>query len=100
MSLLAMLAARLMEVMDGAGPRTLVAENLLEARTMLATRAEKWKRKWQSDALREGLQKGRREGEAAMLLRSCKAGSVTCRPGRMNASMPPTPAPAPWKGGA
>jgi hypothetical protein len=47
----------------GAGVR--VPADLLEVRNMLATRSERWVQNW----LREGEEKGRRLGEASMLLR-------------------------------
>ena len=52
-------------LMGPLGPGVRVPEELLEVRNMLATRAEDWKRQW----LQEGLEKGRLEGEAALLLR-------------------------------
>jgi hypothetical protein len=55
MPLFAMLAGRVVEIAEGAAPGVLVSENLLEVRTMLATRAAEWKQQW------------RREGEAALL---------------------------------
>lgn len=55
------LAWRLVEMEDGVAPGIQVSENLLEVRTMLATRASEWKQQWR--------QEGRQEGEAAMLLR-------------------------------
>jgi hypothetical protein len=61
----ALLAGRLVKLEDGAAPGVQVSENLLEVRTMLATRAEEWKQQWRQEGLQEGLQKG----EAAMLLR-------------------------------
>jgi hypothetical protein len=70
-SAFAMLAERLI-VADGDAsvPRL---DNLLEARTMLAARAEEWKRQLRFAGLQEGLEIGReeghRQGEAAILLR-------------------------------
>ena len=52
-------------LMGPLAPEMRVPEELLEVRNMLATRAEGWKRQW----LLEGEQKGRQEGEAALLLR-------------------------------
>ena len=63
------LAWRLVEMEDGAAPGVQVSENLLEVRTMLATRAAEWKQQWRQQGLQEGRQEGRREGEAAILLR-------------------------------
>jgi hypothetical protein len=63
------------------GPDVRVPDDLLEVRTMLLTRAEKWKQGWleegRQEGLEEGLQKGlqegrqegRQAGEAALLLR-------------------------------
>jgi len=42
-----------------------IPADLLEVRTMLATRAEQWQQEW----LQAGRQEGRQEGEAALLLR-------------------------------
>jgi hypothetical protein len=54
-------------------PGVRVPEDLLEARNMLASRAEDWKRQWLQEGRLEGRlegeQKGRLEGEAALLLR-------------------------------
>jgi hypothetical protein len=47
------------------GPDVRVPDDLLEVRTMLLTRAEKWKQGW----LEEGRQEGVRKGEATLLLR-------------------------------
>jgi len=52
-------------IMEPLAPRVRVPEELLEIRNMLASRAEDWKRQW----LQEGEQSGRRQGEAAILLR-------------------------------
>ena len=54
-----------------------LSENLLEVRTMLATRVAEWKQHWRL----EGEQKGRQEGEAQVLLRLLE---------RRFGSMPPT----------
>jgi len=58
-------AALLDAILAPLAPGVTVPEELLEVRNMLATRAESWKRQW----LEEGEQKGRLEGEAALLLR-------------------------------
>ena len=52
-------------LMGPLAPGIVVPEELLEVRSMLATRAENWKQQW----LQEGEQRGRREGEAALLVR-------------------------------
>jgi hypothetical protein len=65
MPVFATLAGRVVEMAEGAGPGVRVSENLLEVRTMLATRAAEWKQQWRQ----EGRQEGRREGETALLLR-------------------------------
>jgi hypothetical protein len=52
-------------IMEPLAPGVRVPEELLEIRNMLASRAEDWKRQW----LQEGEQSGRRQGEAAILLR-------------------------------
>jgi hypothetical protein len=52
-------------MMGPLAPQVRVPQELLEVRNMLATRAENWKQQW----LQEGEQKGRREGEATLLLR-------------------------------
>lgn len=69
----AMLANRIMEMEDGAAPATRVSENLLEVRTMLATRAQEWQRQWMERGLQEGRRKGhqegRQEGESIILRR-------------------------------
>jgi hypothetical protein len=73
MPLFAGLAGRVIRMAEGAPPDLQVSENLLEVRTMLATRAAEWKQQW----LLEGEQKGRLEGrlegeqkgEAKVLLR-------------------------------
>jgi flagellar biosynthesis/type III secretory pathway protein FliH len=57
--LFAGLAGRVIRMAEGAPPDLQVSENLLEVRTMLATRAAEWKQQW----LLEGEQKGRLEGE-------------------------------------
>jgi hypothetical protein len=50
-----------------------VSENLLEVRTMLATRAAEWEQQWRQEGLeqglQEGLQEGQRKGEAVFLIR-------------------------------
>jgi hypothetical protein len=61
MPIFATLAGRVVEMAEGATARVLVSENLLEIRTMLATRAAEWKQQWR--------QEGRQQGEAAILLR-------------------------------
>jgi hypothetical protein len=57
----AALAGRVVAMTDGAAPSVQVSENLLEVRTMLATRAAEWKQQWR--------QEGQQEGKAEMLLR-------------------------------
>jgi hypothetical protein len=57
--LFAALVGRVVEMADGAVPGVQVSENLLEVRTMLATRVAEWKQHWRQ----EGEQKGRHEGE-------------------------------------
>jgi hypothetical protein len=57
----AALAGRVVTMTDGAAPSVQVSENLLEVRTMLATRAAEWKQQWR--------QEGQQEGKAEMLLR-------------------------------
>jgi hypothetical protein len=52
-------------LMGPLAPGIVVPEELLEVRSMLATRAENWKQQW----LQVGEQRGRREGEAALLVR-------------------------------
>jgi hypothetical protein len=62
---------------ESLAPGTVVPNDFLEARNMLATRMEAWKQKqseaWKLEGLQagrqEGLQAGRQEGEAAFLLR-------------------------------
>jgi predicted transposase YdaD len=61
----AMLAGRVVEMSEGTTPGVLVSENLLEVRTMLATRAAEWKQQWRQ----EGLEEGQRKGEAESLIR-------------------------------
>ncbi len=65
MPMFAALAGRVVQMAEGAGPGVLVSENLLEVRTMLATRAAEWRRQWGQEARQEG----RRDGEAAILTR-------------------------------
>lgn len=62
MPMFAALAFRVVEMAEGAAPGVLVSENLLEVRTMLATRAAEWRRQWRLEARQEGLQEGRQEG--------------------------------------
>jgi predicted transposase YdaD len=81
MPMFATLAGRVVEMEESAAPGVLVSENLLEVRTMLATRAAEWKQQWRQEGLQEGLreglqegrqeglQQGQRNGEAAALLR-------------------------------
>jgi len=69
MSAFAMLAGRLMEMVDGAGPAVTVTENLQEARTMLATRAEEWKQQWMLQGMQQGMRQGMQKGEAVLLRR-------------------------------
>lgn len=73
MPLFATLAGRVVEMVEGATSGVRVSENLLEVRSMLATRAAEWKQQWRQEGRREGRQEGRqegrREGEAAFLLR-------------------------------
>jgi hypothetical protein len=61
MPLFAALAGRVVEMAQDAAPGVRVSENLLEVRTMLATRAAEWKQQWREE--------GRLEGEAGFLLR-------------------------------
>jgi Domain of unknown function (DUF4351) len=61
----AVFAALLGAILAPLAPGVRVPEELLEVRNMLATRAEAWRQQW----LLEGEQKGRQEGEAALLLR-------------------------------
>ena len=60
-------------LMGPLAPGIVVPEELLEVRSMLATRAENWKQQWLQEGeqrgRREGEQRGRREGEAALLVR-------------------------------
>jgi hypothetical protein len=65
MPMFAMLAGRVVETAEGAAPGVLVSENLLEVRTMLASRAAEWKQQWRQEGLREG----RQEGGVALLMR-------------------------------
>jgi hypothetical protein len=65
MPMFATLAGRVVEMADGAAPGVQVSENLLEVRTMLATRAAEWRQQWRQ----EGRQEGRLEGEVAFLMR-------------------------------
>jgi hypothetical protein len=51
------------------GPVVRVPEDLLEVRTMLATRIEEWMRNCQRQWLLEGEQRGEQQGEATLLLR-------------------------------
>ena len=67
--LFAALAGRVVETADGAAPGVQVSENLLEVRTMLTTRAAEWKQQWLREGRQGGEQRGRREGEAALLVR-------------------------------
>jgi predicted transposase YdaD len=73
MPLFATLAGRVVEMAEGAKAGVLVSENLLEVRTMLATRAAEWKQQWRQEGrqegIREGIQEGRLKGEAAFLMR-------------------------------
>jgi hypothetical protein len=62
MPMFAALAFRVVEMAEGAAPGVLVSENLLEVRTMLATRAAEWRRQWRLEARQEGLQEGLQEG--------------------------------------
>jgi hypothetical protein len=62
MPMFAALAFRVVEMAEGAAPGVQVSENLLEVRTMLATRAAEWRRQWRLEARQEGLQEGRQEG--------------------------------------
>jgi hypothetical protein len=59
--LFATLAWRVIETAEGVPPGVQVSENLLEVRTMLATRVTEWQQQWR--------QEGRLEGEAKVLLR-------------------------------
>jgi len=63
--LFAALVGRVVEMADGVALGVQVSENLLEVRTMLATRVAEWKHHWRQ----EGEQKGRQEGDAKVLLR-------------------------------
>jgi hypothetical protein len=73
MPLFATLAGRVVEMAEGAAPGVLVSENLLEVRTMLATRAAEWKQQWLNEGLQagrdEGREAGRKEGEMTLLTR-------------------------------
>ena len=69
MPLFATLAGRVVEMAEGAAPGVRVSENLLEVRTMLATRAAEWKQQWRSEGRQEGRQEGRKEGEVLLLTR-------------------------------
>jgi hypothetical protein len=73
MPMFATLAGRAVEVAEGAAPSVLVSENLLEVRTMLASRAAEWKQQWRQEGREEGREEGRqesrREWEAAYLTR-------------------------------
>ena len=64
-------------LMGPLAPGIVVPEELLEVRSMLATRAENWKQQW----LQEGEQRGRREGEAALLVRQLERRFVYCPAG-------------------
>lgn len=64
-SVFAGLAAQLVRRTQGPGNPEAVPEDLQEIQAMLATRAEQWTQEW----LRQGVQIGRQEGEAALLLR-------------------------------
>jgi hypothetical protein len=61
----AMLAGRLIAAGEGADTSVRVSENLLEVRTMLATRMDEWKQQWKQ----QGVQLGVAKGEAAVLVR-------------------------------
>ena len=75
--LFAALVGRVVEMADGAAPGVQVSENLLEVRTMLATRVAEWKQHWRQEGEQKGRQEGeqkgrqegRQEGEAQVLLR-------------------------------
>lgn len=69
MPLFATLAGRVVEMAEGAATGVRVSENLLEVRTMLATRAAEWKRQWLNEGLQAGRDEGRREGEMTLLTR-------------------------------
>ena len=66
-------AALLGAILAPLAPDARVPEELLEIRSMLATRAETWKRQWLEEGEQkgrlEGRLEGRQEGEAALLLR-------------------------------
>jgi hypothetical protein len=51
------------------GPGVRVPEALMEARTMLATRAEQWKQEWLREGEARGEQRGEQKGQATVLLR-------------------------------
>ena len=84
-ALRAIFAALLGAIVAPLAPDAKVPEELLEIRSMLATRAETWKRQWLQEGEQkgrlegeqkgrlegrlEGEQKGRQQGEAALLLR-------------------------------
>jgi hypothetical protein len=63
--LFAALTGRVVEMAEGANPGVRVSENLLEVRTMLATRAAEWKQQWGKEAREKGLQEGLEEGRRA-----------------------------------
>ena len=65
----ATLAGRLVTMEEGAGIGAQVSENLLEVRTMLATRMNEWKQEWKRQGIQEGRQEGRQEGESVVLVR-------------------------------
>jgi Putative transposase, YhgA-like/Domain of unknown function (DUF4351) len=69
----AIFAEMLGGLMEPLAPGVAVPEELLEARNMLATRAETWKQQWLQEGeqrgRQEGEQRGRREGEVALLVR-------------------------------
>ncbi len=80
-SVFALLAGRVLTMENGPGPGVLVSENLLEVRTMLATRAEEWKQHWMRQGLQEGrqegLQEGLQEGRQQGLKQGLKKGEAT-----------------------
>lgn len=73
MTAFALLAGRVTALQDTSNPGILVSENLLEVRTMLATRTEEWKQRWLQQGIEHGIQQGMQQGlvqgEAIMLHR-------------------------------
>lgn len=63
----AALAWRLVELEDRSSSGAQVSENLLEVRTMLATRASEWKQQWLAEGKAEGEAKGKAEALTRLL---------------------------------